>query len=201
LAISAVAYVPLALYFGVSDWAEFGPFDWQPDRPLLYLVYFFAGVAIGVPGYDRGLLRPNGALARAWRVWLGCAAMAFLLWMGTMAPAAYGHNNVFVELCAYLAVVLTVAAVCLGFCALFLRFASMRSPVIDSLSENAYAIYLVHYVFVVWLQYLLLGAAIPAVVKGLTVFAGALLLSWNVAVAAAGLPLLARPARTVFSKF
>jgi peptidoglycan/LPS O-acetylase OafA/YrhL len=201
LAISAVAYVPLALIFGVSDWAEFGPFDWQPDRPLLYLVYFFAGVGIGVPGYDRGLLRPNGALARAWRLWLGCAAIAFLVWMATMAPAAYGHSNVLVDLCAYLAVVLTVATVCLGFCALFLRFASVRSPVVDSLSENAYAIYLVHYVFVVWLQYLLLGAAIPAVIKGLAVFAGALFLSWSVAAAAGRLPLLVRPAHPVASKF
>jgi glucans biosynthesis protein C len=200
LAISAVAYVPLALVFGVSDWAEFGPFDLQPDRPLLYLVYFFAGVGIGVQGYDRGLLRSDGILAQRWHVWLGCAVVAFLFWMVSMAPAAYGHSNIFIALCAYLAVVLTVATVCLGLTAVFLRFASARSPVIDSLSENAYAIYLVHYVFVVWLQYLLLGAAIPAVVKGLTVFAGALLLSWSVAVAAGRLPLFVQPARTAVSK-
>jgi glucans biosynthesis protein C len=200
LAISALAYVPLALVFGVSDWAEFGPFDWQPDRPLLYLVYFFAGVGIGVHGYDRGLLRANGVLAQRWRVWLGCAAVAFLLWMVSMAPAAYGHSNLFIDLCAYLAVVLTVATVCLGLVALFLRFASARSPLIDSLSENAYAIYLVHYVFVVWLQYLLLGAAIPALIKGLMVFAGALVLSWSVAVAAGRLPLLVRPISAAVSK-
>jgi peptidoglycan/LPS O-acetylase OafA/YrhL len=200
LAISAVAYMPLALTFGVSDWAEFGPFDWQPDRPLLYLVYFFAGVGIGVQGYDRGLLRPNGVLARGWRVWLGCAAAAFVLWMASMAPAAYGRSNVFIDLCAYLAVVLTVATVCLGLAAVFLRFASARSPLIDSLSENAYAIYVVHYVFVVWLQYLLLSAAIPAVIKGTMVSAGALVLSWSVAVAAARLPLLVRPTRAAVSK-
>jgi glucans biosynthesis protein C len=200
LAISAVAYVPLGLIFGVSDWAEFGPFDWQPDRPLLYLVYFFAGVGIGVQGYDRGLLRPNGVLARGWRVWLGCAAAAFMLWMAAMAPAAYGRSNLFMDLCAYLAVVLTVATVCLGLAAVFLRFANARSPLIDSLSENAYAIYVVHYVFVVWLQYLLLSAAIPAVIKGTMVFAGALVLSWSVAVAAARLPLLVRPTRAAVSK-
>ena len=45
LGVSAVAYLPLALTFGVSEWVELGPFDLQSDRPLLYLVYFFAGAS------------------------------------------------------------------------------------------------------------------------------------------------------------
>ena len=182
LGVSAVAYLPLAFTFGVSEWVEFGPFDLQSDRPLLYLVYFFAGVGIGVQGYDRGLLRPGGALARRWYVWLACAGGSFLLWMISMAPSAFGRSNLVIDLCSYFAVVLVVATVCLGFAAVFLRFGSARSALTDSLSENAYAIYLVHYVFVVWLQYALLGATLPAVVKGVLVFASALLLSWGVAV-------------------
>jgi peptidoglycan/LPS O-acetylase OafA/YrhL len=192
LAIAIVAYVPLAYVFGVSDWAEFGPFGWQPDRPLLYLVYFFAGVGIGVQGYDRGLLRPGGKLALRWHIWLGCAAITFLLWMATMAPATFGHSNVFIDLCAYVAVALVVTTVCLAFSAVFLRFGSARSVVTDSLSEHAYAIYLVHYVFVVWLQYALLGAVMPAIGKGMLVFAGTLLLSWGVAASAGRLALLAQ---------
>jgi len=184
LAVSAVAYLPLAFAYGVSDWAEFGPFDWQPDRPLLYLVYFFAGVGIGVQGYDRGLLRPDGALARRWRIWLAAAAASFLLWMMTMAPSAFGHGNVAIDLGSYFAVVLVVATVCLAFAAVSLRFGYARSKLTDSLSENAYAIYLVHYVFVVWLQYALLGARLPAVAKGVLVFTGTLLLSWGVALGA-----------------
>jgi glucans biosynthesis protein C len=197
LAIAIVAYVPLAYVFGVSDWAEFGPFGWQPDRPLLYLVYFFAGVGIGVPGYDRGLLRPGGKLALRWHIWLGCAAITFLLWMATMAPATFGHSNVFIDLCAYVAVALVVTTVCLAFSAVFLRFANARSAMTDSLSEHAYAIYLVHYVFVVWLQYALLGAAIPAIGKGVMVFAGTLLLSWGVAAGAGRLALLAQRSQSL----
>jgi peptidoglycan/LPS O-acetylase OafA/YrhL len=184
LAVSTVAYLPLAFAYGVSDWAEFGPFDWQPDRPLLYLVYFFAGVGIGVQGYDRGLLRPDGALARRWRIWLAAAAASFLLWMMTMAPSAFGHGNVAIDLASYFAVVLVVATVCLAFAAVSLRFGYARSKLTDSLSENAYAIYLVHYVFVVWLQYALLGARLPAAAKGVLVFTGTLLLSWGVALGA-----------------
>jgi hypothetical protein len=37
---------------------------------------------------------------------------------------------------------------------------------------------LLHYVFVVWLQYALLGVALFAVAKGTLVFAAALLLAW-----------------------
>ena len=61
---SAVAYVPLALLFGPSDWAQRGPFAFQLSRPGHYAVYFLAGVAIGACGIERGLLAPDGPLAR-----------------------------------------------------------------------------------------------------------------------------------------
>jgi peptidoglycan/LPS O-acetylase OafA/YrhL len=200
LAVSAAAYLPLAFAFGVSEWAEFGPFDWQPDRPLLYLVYFFAGVGVGAHGYDRGLLQPEGALARRWRVWLIGAGGSFLLWMMTMAPSAYGRGNVVIDLCSYFAVVVVVATVCLGFVAVFLRFGYARSALTDSLSDSAYTIYLVHYVFVVWLQYALLGATLPAIVKAILVCAGALLVSWGIAVGIGRLSILARQIRGAPSK-
>jgi hypothetical protein len=201
LVMSIISYVPLAFAFGVSDWAEFGPFGWQPDRPLLYLVYFFAGVGIGVQGFDRGLLRPGGPLARRWHIWLGAIGLTFLLWMATMAPAAYGHNNLWIDFCAYLAVALVVTTVCLGFCAVFLRAGDARSAAADSLSDNAYAIYLVHYVFVVWLQYALLGTALPALVKAMTVFLGTLVLSWSLAAAARRVRLFARPLQAALSNY
>ena len=62
----------------------------------------------------------------------------------------------------------------------------------DSLSESAYGMYLVHYLFVVWLQYVLLGAALLAVVKAGIVLAGTLLLSWAAALAFCHVPTGAR---------
>ena len=44
LAISAVAYVPLALAFTPWEWSNSGILSVQWCRPLLYGVYFFAGV-------------------------------------------------------------------------------------------------------------------------------------------------------------
>ena len=188
LTVSAVAYLPLAFAFGTSNWGTWGPFALQSDRFLLYLVYFFAGVGVGVQGYDRGLLRPDGVLSRRWYIWAASAIATFLLWMMSMAPAVYGHSNVFLETGAYLAVVLAVACACLGLAAVFLRFARERWSVTDSLSEHAYTIYLVHYVFVVWLQYALLDIAVPAIAKGLIVFTGSLALSWACAAGIERLP-------------
>jgi surface polysaccharide O-acyltransferase-like enzyme len=54
----------------------------------------------------------------------------------------------------------------------------MRDRRLDSLSQNAYGIYLVHYVFVVWLQYALLDASLDAFGKVAIVFVAALALSW-----------------------
>jgi hypothetical protein len=50
---------------------------------------------------------------------------------------------------------------------------------------------------VVWLQYALLGAAMPAIAKGVLVFAGTLLLSWGVAAGAGRLALLAQKSQAL----
>ena len=76
--------------------------------------------------------------------------------------------------------------------ALFLRFARSRSKWFDSLSTNSYAIYLVHYAFVSWLQHALLPASLPALAKAVFVFGGALALSWLTAATIRRIPAVAR---------
>jgi len=63
--------------------------------------------------------------------------------------------------------------------AIFLRFATRPVRVFDALSRDAFGIYLLHYPFVTWLQFALLGLAWPGAVKGALVFVGAVLLSWG----------------------
>ncbi len=178
LAVSALAYVPLALAFGPLRWFEYGIFAVQASRPLHYAVYFFAGVGIGVYGLERGLLAPDGALAQRWAAWLATALLAFALWMGLTALALEERATVVTRIAAHLAFALSCASSCFAVFALFLRFAARATPLLDKAAENAYGLYLVHYVFVVWLQYALLEAALPALAKGLVVFAGVLALSW-----------------------
>ena len=60
---------------------------------------------------------------------------------------------------------------------------------LDSLSSNAFGIYVLHYPFVVWLQYALLGAALFAVIKAAFVLCAALVLAWGLAVAIGVVPM------------
>jgi hypothetical protein len=194
---SALAYLPMQLAFGADSWVKAGPFFLQTSRLLHYGVYFLAGVAVGAVGIDRSLLARNGRLAQRWSVWASLAAAMFLvdiLRMITILPMAVDHGVpplarhvmsgvVFVACCA---------ATSLAMLALFLRFANTHSPVLDSLSRNAYGIYLVHFGFVLWLQYALVPLQLPAATKFAVVLPGALLASWVTIAGLRRIPLVAR---------
>ena len=79
-----------------------------------------------------------------------------------------------------------------GMTGFFLRFSKRRIRIFDSLSENAYGIYLVHYVFVTWLQYFLLGSGLAPLVKGIVVFVGTLILSWVLVASLRRIPAVAK---------
>jgi glucans biosynthesis protein C len=189
---SAAAYLPLALVFGPSDWAQRGPFAFQLSRPGHYAVYFLAGVALGACGIERGLLAPDGALIRYWRGWLVAAPLLFGLWAGATAPTLPGPAPLALQILSGLSFALACFGSCFGVLAVAVRFARIRSPILDSLKVNAYGMYLIHYVFVVWLQYALLPAELPAVLKGGLVFAGTLALSWSATAALRRLPAIAQ---------
>ncbi|MHA4807498.1 acyltransferase family protein [Flavitalea flava] len=53
-----------------------------------------------------------------------------------------------------------------------------KRPWWDSLSANAYGIYLLHYIFVIWTQYALLAVNLPAVIKFFIAFMVAVSVSW-----------------------
>ena len=175
---SALAYVPLALAFGPWSWFQYGIFAGQLSRPLHYAVYFFAGVGIGAYGLERGLLAADGELARRWRGWLAAAVACFVLWMAMMGLSMHDGGPPGVQIAAHVAFVLSCATSCFALFAVFLRCAERRSALLESTAESSYGMYLVHYVFVVWLQYEMLGTALPAVINGAMVFAGVVVLSW-----------------------
>jgi surface polysaccharide O-acyltransferase-like enzyme len=193
LLASAIAYVPLALAFTSEAWAQFGPFAFQLSRPLHYAVYFFAGAGLGAYGIERGLFAPVGALARHWRLWVALALGSFALWLGLTALSvkAAGAASIPLQIADDLSFVLACLFNCFGVLALVLRFTARRRPWLDQLKQNAYGMYLVHYLFVIWLQYALLPAGLPAIVKAGAVFVGTVALSWAATAAGRLLPPLA----------
>ena len=116
-----------------------------------------------------------------------------------MTPTAIimegGSDNpgpLWLQLAASLGFVVCCAGGCLAVMAVCIRFATSRRRWLDSLSANAYGMYLVHYPFVVWMQYALLNAPLPAIVKAAIVFAVAVALSWALVAALRNIPLGAR---------
>jgi hypothetical protein len=180
VAASVLAYVPLAVAFTPWAWGEHGPFALQFSRPLLYAVFYFAGLGIGSTGLERGLLASEGRLARRWPVWLAGALAAFVFWMGltALAMSYKASAPLGLQIIVDCSFALACASGCFCVMAACLRFGTVRRPLFDSLANNAFGIYLLHYAFVVWLQYALLGVALFAFAKGMIVFAGALLLAW-----------------------
>jgi peptidoglycan/LPS O-acetylase OafA/YrhL len=177
--LSALAYIPLALAFGVSAWFQWGPFSAQLSRPAHYAVYFFAGVAIGACGIERGMLAVNGPLPRQWRRWVLATLLLFVAWLGLSGLVLFAPGTASPALQALdgLSFVLACFASCFCVLALALRFMPTRLPALDPFNRNAYGMYLVHYPFVLWLQYALVAAALPAIVKYMIVFIGSVLLS------------------------
>jgi glucans biosynthesis protein C len=188
VAVSACVYVPMALAFTPWSWSDSGFLAVQWCRPLHYAVYFFAGVGIGVEGIERGLVAADGALARRWALWLAAALASLFVWMGLTALTMNGDAALGVRAAADLAFVVACACGCFFVIAASLRFATRQSPILDGLSANAYSLYLVHYNFVIWLQFALLSTALFAVVKGAIVFCGTLLLSFIATLVFAHLP-------------
>ncbi len=180
VAISALAYIPLALMFTPWTWFHVGPFAFQLCRPLLYAVYFMAGLGIGAYGVERGLLAPDGGLARQWLAAGGAALASFALWLGFagIAAASDGPPSVLLQVFQALSFVLSCAASCLFLLAIFVRFANRHIRLLDAVGDKAYGMYLVHYLFAVWLQFALLELALIAFIKGAMVFSGTFVLSW-----------------------
>jgi glucans biosynthesis protein C len=194
MTISALAYVPLAALFEPWQWVRFGPFAFQPSFAPPYAIYFFAGLGIGAGGFARGLFEADGILARKWFLWLAAAPAAFLMWIipTALIVSRQGGGVLGLQIVADIGFAVSSATSCFALIALFLRFAAVRRPMLGGLSEQAYGIYLIHYVFVIWLQYALLGVASFAVIKAGMVFVGTLVLSWMTSAATSRIPLVER---------
>jgi hypothetical protein len=183
VALSALAYLPMAAKFDPLHWSRFGPFFVQTSRILQYALYFFAGIGAGVHGLGRGLLATDGRLARRWPLWVITSLVAF----ATLIASVIAIMSLFskgaappVALLTFANFAFVVACASLSLAALgiFSRFARNGNAIGDSLSANAYGIYLFHYAFVTWFQFALRNAQLSAFVKFSTVVIGAIAASW-----------------------
>jgi surface polysaccharide O-acyltransferase-like enzyme len=198
LIVSVASYVPLHLAFGDGSWLEPGryPLPIQTSRILLYPAYFFTGVGIGMISLRAGLLAEDGELAKRWPVWIGFAAVFY----AAILILVYAHHN-WVNFnspplswkTAYgLAFSMYSAAMAFTVLAIYLRSAKFSLSLLDAMRPSAYGIYLVHYIFIIWLQYAVYDYSWPAFIKFAIVFTGTLAGSWALVLALRKIPFVAR---------
>jgi hypothetical protein len=197
--VSVVAYLPMHLAFGDGRWFAPGyyPLPIQASRILLYPAYFFTGVGIGVISLRAGVLAENGEIAKRWPVWLALAALFY----GAILLLVYAHHNWIANFdspplswkAAYgIAFAMFSAAMACAVLATSLRLAQSSLSLLDAMQPSAYGIFLLHYIFIIWLQYAVYDHAFPAFVKFAIVFAGTLSLSWGIVVLLRKIPFVAR---------
>jgi hypothetical protein len=199
LIASVIVYVPVVLYFGASRWFAVGPVAVQASRILLYLLYFFAGCGVGAASLDRGLLAGDGEMARRWPVWLTATIVSYgcivaLIYIKHAVLPDVNHQPFWWQLAYAMAFVSYSAAQTFNIIALFLRFDNDGKSILDPLRDSAYGIYLIHYVPVLWLQYLLFGMSfgpfdqLTAIIKAVIVLIATLALSWAATAALRKIP-------------
>jgi len=199
LIVSTAAYLPMHLAFGDVSWLELGrfPLPIQTSRILLYTAYFFVGVGVGAINLRAGLLADSGELAKRWPVWLAFAVAFY----GAILVLVYAHHNWVADFdsppllwkVGYgLAFAMYSAAMAFTVSAVFLRFAKFSGCLLDALQPAAYGIYLLHYIFIIWLQYAVYDYSLSAGVKFAIVFAGTLSMSWVLTVILRKIPVVAR---------
>jgi glucans biosynthesis protein C len=181
--LTCCLYLPLVLLFGASAWIGFGPFAIQLSRILLYFGYFLLGMLLGAAGTNNGLLDERSAFMQKRPLWVLLCVLAYN-GLGLVGPSigALAVNGRISEIQARLLYrsvwALSCTASSIVFLAVFRRRVHRARKIWDSLAANAYGIYLIHYLFVLWCQFLLLPVALPALVKFALTFTVALLLSW-----------------------
>jgi peptidoglycan/LPS O-acetylase OafA/YrhL len=167
--MSLIVYAPMSMRFGSLTWWSWGPFTVQASRVLHYFVYFAVGICLGASGSGAEIFERTGRLAREW--WFWCL-MAVVMLAVTVACVRTGNGTG-----GRIGFAFSCAASSLFLIALVVRFVRPWRWA-DSLSANSYGIYLVHYVFVIWIQYLALPWSMPAFEKGLAVSLAAVGASW-----------------------
>lgn len=183
LFVTWLLYVPIAHNIGAGNWIGWLPFDFQLSRILLYFGYFMIGVLIGNTDFNRKIFSENSTVVKNWWIWAILSLIIYsVLTISSTQLIEMVKNNQLKEFKAWM-IYFTIYASscvssCLAFITIFRKFAVYQIKWFNSLSDSAYLIYLIHYIFVIWTQFLLMKYEIPAFIKFLITFLTALIFSW-----------------------
>lgn len=148
-------------------------FVFQPARLLLYAGYF----VLGIMADRRGWFRPGGWLPQL-DFWLPAAVISAIAYLGFKfyGPDAPGLLPSLIESILFN---LYCLAGLMALTALFYRYANRPSPVWNSLSRNAFAIYYLHPIILYPAAYLALGLDLSIAIEPLLLMLLTALVCWG----------------------
>jgi len=185
LIITWILYVPIVYKIGSGNWTGIGPFAVQTSRILLYFGYFILGVLIGNTDFNNDIFSVKSMIVKKWWLWLSLSLSVYFILTIIGDPLTELVKNKRIEefnawMIYYAIYTASCTLSCIAFITVFRRFINTEKHWWNSLSENAYLIYIVHFIFILWSQFLLMNFNIPAFFKFLITFTISLSLSWVV---------------------
>lgn len=178
LSMSLLTTVPLRLFISPSAWFQVAePLVFQTWKIFLYFAWFLLGAALGGANLERSLCRDN---LRPWPVWLVLGGLTYLIHGLLELRGVWPVNTPEWLTGVILATIYSVCCTCtsLSLLGLARSFFQTARPLADSLSQNAYGIYIFHYGFVTWIQFYLLAKPLPGALKFAITLSVALIASW-----------------------
>ncbi len=175
LGVTLLLYVPLSLVLGDSYWVGFYPFDLQLNRIFLYSGYFGIGLILGEIQFNETIFNASGPLVQQRKVWLWCSGLLCLFIFG------FADNMLFSRLQTLIFNSVLCVILSISFLVSYKSAIRGTNLWMQSISESAYLIYLIHFVFVVWIQFFLLRFQLPAILKAGLTFVVSFMISWLMA--------------------
>lgn len=183
LMFTALMLIPLSLQIGQYTWTGFGPFDFQLNRVLFYFLFFLTGSIWGSVQWEKELFSHGKLLNYQLPFWISLSLFFFgatevFTFKGFGFMSSLHVNPTIANLSFMILFVISAVMISLTFLYLFKTYFNRFSFIWVSLSKSAYGIYLFHYVFVTWFQFLCLNIKIQAELKFMLVFLLSTFLSW-----------------------
>lgn len=176
-------YVPAAYYLGIGTWFGVGPFDFQLSKIAQYFGYFIIGIIIGYYDFNNNIFAIHSQFVSKWWVWTSLSLLFYtLLTVTSPQLTKLVIDRTISEFTGWMIYLTLYSATCaistIAFLTSFRRWVTTENRVWNSLSNNAFLIYLTHYIFITWIQFSLLNINLSAFTKFTITFSITLALSW-----------------------
>ena len=174
--LTGLTFFTIRLFLPYDRWVMIGDFYFvQPTRYIVYFAFFFFGILF----YRAHFLSKKEKILKPvlWFSLTFCIVLITLSLYYFFMNYQYSPSFVFIDSMLRVFFCLSIIMILLF---LFSKFLNFQSVFLQRLSANVYAVYIIHYPFVVSLQYYLIDVPLSVFVKFFIVFSVSTIISFFV---------------------